>query len=390
MFEAAAHAAAVRADACSSTERPLFTLRSLAAVSLLSKAPPPLKQGRCPRKMARFDPSPELQGPQLESKAAKVARHSTASRESILVAFEVSDDGISLARPLSAKGTRGDDAPCGSSPAELPPARPKAKRAAAAAQKRAAASEDDDGATSAAKRAKWSAIEDATLRALMATQSSRPAWAELARLMPGRTALELCDRWKHHLSAAKHRTLERGEAQSRKATSATAVAARVVSAARTAKGAPVERLEPAACASYVPLQSPAAAPAAPLHLGAYYHAPDGRVLRSTPDVRRWLEGNETFAPGAEPERSSSSAAPTAGSPPATAPDDDGDAAGGGAPGAPSSSGCEIDALTDDALAPSAPPPALEIESLEMSDPESAPYPQMSETEIETELQNFDS
>ena len=47
-------------------------------------------------------------------------------------------------------------------------------------------------------------------------------------------------------------------------------------------------------------------------------------------------------------------------------------------------------LTDDALAPSAPPPALEIESLEMSDPESAPYPQMSETEIETELQNFDS
>ena len=57
---------------------------------------------------------------------------------------------------------------------------------------------------------------------------------------------------------------------------------------------------------------------------------------------------------------------------------------------PSSSGCEIDALTDDALAPSAPPPALEIESLEMSDPESAPYPQMSETEIETELQNFDS
>ena len=47
-------------------------------------------------------------------------------------------------------------------------------------------------------------------------------------------------------------------------------------------------------------------------------------------------------------------------------------------------------MTDDALAPSAPPPALEIESLEMSDPESAPYPQMSETEIETELQNFDS
>ena len=57
------------------------------------------------------------------------------------------------------------------------------------------------------------------------------------------------------------------------------MAARVVSAARTAKGAPVERLEPAACVSYVPLQSPAAAPAAPLHLGAYYHAPDGRVLR---------------------------------------------------------------------------------------------------------------
>ena len=44
---------------------------------------------------------------------------------------------------------------------------------------------------------------------------------------------------------------------------------------------------------------------------------------------------------------------------------------------------------DDALAPSAPPPALEIESLEMSDPESAPYPEMSETEVETELQNFD-
>ena len=329
MFEAAALAAAARADICPASERPLFTLRSLAAVSLLSKAPPPLKQGRCPRPLARFDPSPELQGPQLESKAAKVARHSAASRESILVAFEVSEDGISLATPLSAKGMCGDAAPCGSSQSEHLPAMPALKpaaaaaapkRAAASAPKRAAQSEDEGSARLPRwMRAStpWSAIEDATLRALMATQSSQPAWADLARFMPGRSDRELRDRWQHYLSAEKRPTRERSEAQSREATIATAVAASVVSAARTATNAPVGRLEPAACALYLALQNPVAAAAAPMHL---------------------LGGASSI---------------------------------------------------DDALAPSAPPPALEIESLEMSDPESAPYPEMSETEVETELQNFD-
>ena len=330
MFEAAALAAAARADICPASERPLFTLRSLAAVSLLSKAPS-IQGRRCPRPLARFDPSPELQGPQLESKAAKVARHSGASRASILVAFEVSEDGISLATPLSAKGKCSDAAPCGSSQSEHLPAMPAPKpSAAAAAPKRAAASAPKRAAQSeyegSARLARWmrastpwSAIEDATLRALMATQSSRPAWADLARFMPGRSDRELRDRWQHYLSAEKRPTRERSEAQSREAvaTIATAVAASVVSAARTATDAPVGRLEPAASTFYLALQNPAAAAAAPMHLQ------------------------------------------------------------GGA------------SSIDDALAPSASPPALEIESLEMSDPESAPYPEMSETEVETELQNFD-